>query len=967
MAFSSADVETAKPSASDGVAVVSTNQAAPKSGAHDVEGLSSSQVEELRKTHGYNEVKSTQTPEWKKIAWRYLHWVSLVIIAAAVVSASVKSDGKRGWTSFTLLVIELNLVVWVGYLTDRNAGNAIKELEELAAPQALVLRDGSWVQLTVRELVPGDVVELKGGDIIPADCKLVGEGEPLKIDESSLTGESMAVSRRPGDKVLAGAVVSSGELHARVTETGTNTFFGKTMALLAAPEESGHLQTVLGRVNVALGVLGAAGCLAILGDIIGRTGDIGLAFVTAFVILVSVVPIGMPVVVGAVLAAGAREMAQEKAIVSRLSALEELSGMEVLCSDKTGTLTLNRLTLDKADIQAWAGFTADDVLLLGSLSAKWTNADAIDGAVTAAVGPDESCISAWKIRRFVPFNPVDKKTLAEVTAPDGRALITCKGAPQIIGDLLTDGEAKAAVTTYIAERASRGLRSLGVAQSTDGGASWTLVGLISLLDPPREDSAATIKLANSLGVEVKMVTGDQHAIAVETSRRLGLGTDIMEGAELMGGNATSESLIAKVREVDGFAGVYPEHKFAIVEALQANGALIGMTGDGVNDAPALKRANVGIAVAGATAAAKGAADIILTEEGIGTIITAIIRSRKIFRRLETYIIYRMTSSLVILGFFFFAIIILHLDFPSWALVLISLLNDLAVMATSYDKVHSSDTPETFLMLKYLAVAVAIALIGVGATVLLLLAADPSYLNWWHWWNTSLDPETDPDVLTNGQTVAVMYFGITCFIQLTILLTRNPSFWWRFSEKSAPRPSLILLTPVVAFVLGPMFVAVYWPRDVQPDGGAAVLEGAGWVPVLVTFFYVVVWLQVADVGKVLVQRLFHRYDVVKEKCHQKGVRPPSWVRWIDAPSDWAERVSEKTEGLVSDCFAGMCQPLVDAVDRRRHPAPKKEVVQRVMSVRLSNRDSAGRLPQDEGYDNNLQAVTVHPATVERVKV
>lgn len=914
--------------------------------------MTTKEAEDFHAAFGYNEVKPKRVPEWQKIVMRYLDWVCIVILIAAIVSVAVENEGSRGWTSFTLLILELNLIVWVGYYTDRNAGDAIKDLEKLSAPHTIALRDGQWVDLAVRELCMGDVIQLKGGDVIPADARLLGPGEPMQIDESSLTGESMAVTRRPGDNVLAGAVVAQGELEGVVTAVGVNTFFGKTMALLGRPEERGHLQTVLGRVTVALGIVSLAGVIAILAVLLGTGEPAGYAITTTFVVFVSVVPIGMPVVTGAVLAVGAREMAAEKAICSRLSALEELSGMSVLCSDKTGTLTLNRLTLDEAEIQPAAGYTPRQVLEMAALSAKWgSGQDAIDKAMTASVGGSDNLsatLPGWSVQRLVPFSPVDKKTSAWVTSPEGKKLVTTKGAPQIIADMLTDEAAKATVTEYIAERATRGLRALGVAESHDDGATWLLVGCIALLDPPREDSAATIKQAQALGVEVKMVTGDQLAIAIETSRRLGMGTNIMEGKELMAGGDSPEAIDAlghKAALVDGYAGVYPEHKFAIVQALQSHGRLVGMTGDGVNDAPALKRANVGIAVAGATDAAKGAADIILTQEGINTIITAINRSRVIFRRLESYIIYRIASSLTILFFFLLAIVIIGLEFPTWTLVLISLTNDLSAMATSYDKVYSSDLPETWVMTKCILVASVISIVNVGALMLLLCLSMPSIIDWWHVWNVSVGVDPPGGLLgTPSEVNAVMFIGITAAIQLSILSTRNTSFWWHFSKKHAPAPSLLLVVPLMLFIASSAFIAIYWPYSVQPDGGRARLEGAGWTPVIVAMAYVILWWQVADAAKVGVHKLYRAYDKAKTKATHDDVDPPGWVRAMDYPGEVADKVADVLEDATDRLLAAIMRPCTRKPGVIARPLSTHEI-QTEVAARLSYRDMSGAVPED----------------------
>jgi H+-transporting ATPase len=485
-------------------------------------GLTEVEAESSRDRHGANEVTAKATPEWRKVLRRYTDWIVLLMFAAAIVSVAVPNYGDRGYASFGLLIFELNLVVWVGWYSDRNAGNAVKELKDLASPTALAKRDQQWKVLQVKNLVVGDLIQLKAGDVIPADAKIIGQPEEVKIDEAALTGESLAVSKKASDTILSGAVVQQGEFEAVVIAVGSNTFFGKTVSILATEEGTGHLQQVLCAVQIVIGVIAFLAAAAILIVLLVRGEQAGYSVVIVMVILVSTVPVGMPVVTTTVLAVGAREMAREKAIVNRLSALEELSGIEILASDKTGTLTLNRLTLDKLDMDCSRGFSAEQVLELAALSARWENNDAIDQAITGAFG-DQSLLSTYNIRKTVPFNPVEKRTTAWVTDRNERELVVTKGAPQVVGQLLDSTPDKERVKNFITDRAARGLRSLGVAQSMDEGKSWQLVGLLSLLDPPREDSASTIQHALQLGVQVKMVTGDQLAIGKETSRRLGLG------------------------------------------------------------------------------------------------------------------------------------------------------------------------------------------------------------------------------------------------------------------------------------------------------------------------------------------------------------------------------------------------------------------------------------------------------------
>eukprot|EP00921_Rhytidocystis_pertsovi_P025984 GHVQ01041952.1.p1 GENE.GHVQ01041952.1~~GHVQ01041952.1.p1 ORF type:complete len:815 (+),score=69.08 GHVQ01041952.1:163-2607(+) len=700
-----------------------------------VVGLTTKSVEERRRQYGYNEVIPKEFPEWKKILGRFLGIVPVIMLVTAVLSAAVPSrDGSRDWLSFGMLIFELLLVVFVDYLSDRNAGNAIKAVKDLSAPTCSCKRDKKWCTVNVRELVPGDVVALKGGVVIPADGVLVGKGEPILVDESSLTGEAMAVTKHVGDELMGGAVIQSGELDMEVTSIGPDTFFGKTLALLGTVQSQGHLKKVLQWVAKLMAAVGAIGCGVLFFIKVFRDGDqFAIALKFAFVLLTAVVPIAMPVVTTTVLSVGALELSKESAVVTRLSAIEEMAGIEVLCSDKTGTLTLNKLTLERKNVVPGPTFTEDDVMLMAALSSKHENQEPIDKAITDALG-DIRKTEGYEVTRFIPFNPVDKKTIATVTFPDGQTRTISKGAPHIVRNMVAESHPDMVdwMDDIITGHAERGLRTLGVAISDEdqsGPHSWALVGMIALFDPPRDDTARTIERALDYGVDVKMITGDQRAIAIETARMLGMGTHIV-GSEVW----HSESHLVEqagglgqfILGVNGFAAVYPEHKFRIVEALQNLGQLVGMTGDGVNDAPALKKANVGIAVAGATDAAKGAADIILLKPGLSTIINALFISRTIFIRLRNYITYRMASSTLILLFYFFSVIITGVNMPTWTLVLLSIINDFTIMSTSKDQVIPSDKPEKWDMIKISCISGTIGLVCVVECVMFLLLARPAY-------------------------------------------------------------------------------------------------------------------------------------------------------------------------------------------------------------------------------------------------
>ena len=441
------------------------------------------------------------------------------------------------------------------------------------------------------------------------------------------------------------------------------------------------------------------------------------------VLLIGGIPIAMPTVLSVTLAVGAQQLAKHKAIVTRITAIEELAGVTILCSDKTGTLTTNKLTIDRDTIRTYGPFTAEDVILLAAYASRTENQDAIDASVVQAVGDPSRARAGIELLDFKPFNPVDKRT--EITYREestGKLKRVTKGMTGIIIELCTRNkseELEDRLEADVEEFATRGLRALAVAyEELDGddpeaeGNGFELIGLLAIFDPPREDTKQTIEDALALGVKVKMVTGDQLAIAKETGRRLGLGDHMFPAKVLKDGPAPGgkyATLDEMIMDADGFAGVFPEHKYEIVKRLQGLGHLCAMTGDGANDAPALARANVGIAVEGATDAARGAADIVLTEPGLSTIVHAIRGSRIIFQRMRNYAIYACAVTIRIVVCFAVLVFAYRFQFPPFMILVIALLNDGTIMTLSVDRVLPSMTPDSWDLMEIFSYAIAYGL------------------------------------------------------------------------------------------------------------------------------------------------------------------------------------------------------------------------------------------------------------------
>ncbi|KAH9130155.1 hypothetical protein LEN26_008797, partial [Aphanomyces euteiches] len=668
------------------------------------EGLSTGEAQKRLKEHGPNklpEVKVNRFMLFLGFMWNPLSW--------AMEVAAILSLVLLDFPDFGLIMALLLLNACIGYFEEIQAGDAVAALMGQLAPEAKVFRDGAIAKIPADQLVPGDVIRVRLGDVLPADLKFL-EGDPVKIDQSSLTGESLPVTKSTGDEGYSGSVCKQGEIEAVVTNTGVNTFLGRAASQIAGAESHGRLQEVLTTVGNFCMVSIVLWCIIELVVQMGSRldenpcliisdGCLGVANI--LVLIVGGIPVAMPTVLSVTLAIGSSALAKENAIVTRLTSIEEMASMEVLCSDKTGTLTLNKLSVDMDNLIPYNGFAKDQILRDAALAARTENNEAIDIVCFETYPGKDTLWQKYTLLHYTPFDPTTKRTIAKLRENDtGRIFRTCKGAPQVCLDMDVNAESlREEVEAVINEYASRGYRGLGVSISEGDvdldKAEWKLVGLMPLFDPPRHDTAETIRRAIDLGVAVKMVTGDHRVIAIETCRQLGMPTNILDTSFFNQAPPPGMNLAQLVYETDGFAQVFPEHKFEIVRHLQSLNKVVGMTGDGVNDAPALAQADIGIAVDDATDAARAAADIVLVSPGLSVIITAIRMSREIFLRMKNYAMYSIAMTVRIVCTFGLLTVCYNWYFPTILVVVLAILNDGTILTISKDNVTASRTPDSW--------------------------------------------------------------------------------------------------------------------------------------------------------------------------------------------------------------------------------------------------------------------------------
>ncbi len=795
-------------------------------------GLSANEARKRLEEYGLNEVKEKEESFLHRVFRRFYGPIPFMIELAAALSAATAKWDDFGIILF-LLIVNAGIDLW----QEGKALDALKVLKNKLAKKSLVLRDGKFSEIDARNLVPGDIVKVKIGDIIPADIKIL-ETQGLEIDQSALTGESLPVDKKTGDIAYGNSILKKGEAIALVLNTGLNTYFGKTVSLVAKAEKvsRSHLQEAvikIGRYLIMVAIVLAAAIL-VVSLLRGQPFVDILRFV--LVLTVASIPVAMPAILSVTLAVGAVKLSKKQAIVSKLASIEELAGMDTLCFDKTGTLTQNKMSL--AEPFPVGKNTADDLILYGALSSSEEEHDPIETPIFDYLKNKKiySKLKNYKRLKFKPFNPVDKRTEA-LLSYKGKRLTVTKGAVQVILKFTKlEGKEKEIVNKKIDEYSKEGMRTLAVAIKKSK--RYELVGIIPLLDPPRKDSKEILKEAKGLGMNLKMLTGDNILIAKYISNLVGIGKNILNARVLNKGNQKVTTVGSKTQslkidsktskeleEANGFAEVYPEDKYFIVDGLQKKGHIVGMTGDGVNDAPALSKADGGIAVSGATDAARASADLILTNKGLSVIIDAIKEARKIFLRMKSYSTYRIAETMRLIFFITASIIVLGF-YPISPIMIILLLifNDLPILAIAYDNTQIEERPVKWNLKEVLTVATALGFFGVLASFGALYLAKNVF------------------GLSLALVQTVIFLKLAVAGHSTIYVARTDKRFW---QKPYPAP-ILLIAGFGTEIIATLFAVYGW-----------FISPIGWAYAGLIWAYAFLWFLVNDEVKILVYKYLRR--------------------------------------------------------------------------------------------------------------
>jgi H+-transporting ATPase len=853
-------------------------------------GLTSEEAAKLMEQYGKNELPEKVESKWLVFGRLLIQPMPCLIWVAVIIEAAIENFLDMG-----ILLAILFINASISFYETNKAGNAIAALKNSLKPTATAKRDGKFVTMDATLLVPGDTVLLASGSAIPADCR-INHGD-IEVDQSALTGESLPVTFYKNDSCKMGSTVVRGEVEATVEFTGANTFFGKTASLLQENHEPSHLQKILMTIMKVLVGLSLTLCIINFIYLILNGETVKEALTFTIVLLVASIPLAIEIVTTTTLAIGSKKLVKSGAIVARLAAIEDLASMGILCSDKTGTLTLNKMVLQDETPVYKEGETQESVLVYAALAAKWKEPprDALDTLTLGSV--NMAHLDHYEQLEFLPFDPTIKRT--EGTLKDlrtGDTFKTSKGAPHIIMKLLPpegNDSVLEAIENDVVSLGARGIRSLAVAKTNADGV-WEMMGLLTFLDPPRPDTKQTIMEAQEYGVAVKMITGDHLLIAKYTSEALSMGDLIFSAERLPMLDETTKEKPADLSKnygdlclaADGFAQVFPEHKYLIVECLRELGYTIGMTCDGVNDSPALKRADVGIAVAGSTDAARAAADIVLTQEGLSVIIHGIELAREIFSRMSNFITYRIAATLQLLLFFFIAIFIFHpseypqpdniaegqewpeyFHMPVLMLMIITLVNDGTLITIAYDYAKASPLPTRWNLPVLFVVSSVLGIVSCVSSLGLL----EMILNSWNpdgfWQKLGMDG------LQYGQVTTAIYLKVSVSDILTLFSARTGEyFFWQI------KPAPILTAGAVFALIVSSLLSIFWPTSEPDDIPTEGLQGEIGVFVFVWIYCFFFWL-IQDLCKVLTYRYMFKTNALGIKSTGKVEIPDSTKQLI----------------------------------------------------------------------------------------
>ena len=734
-------------------------------------GLTRAEVDTRRKEHGYNEVaekKGHPLLKFLRKFWGISAWMLELIMVLSAVLRKYSDLIVVG----TLLVINAAL----SFMQERRAAGVVEALRRRLQVNARVRRDSNWQIIPARDLVPGDIVRVRPGDIIPADVKLLTG--TMTVDQSALTGESKDADKKPGEVLSSGSIVRRGEGNGVVMLTGAKTYFGRTTQLVQEARPKLHIEAVVAKlVRWLFVIVGALLCVVIVLSLI-RDAPLIEMVPLMLVLLMSAVPVALPVMFTVSMAVGSKELAQRGVLVTRLSAAEDAATMDVLCVDKTGTITMNQLAV--TGVIPLEHATEADVLFAGALASQEANQDPIDHAFLAAAKDRHIFDNLPKFMpvSFAPFDAKNRRTEA-VVEQNGQRFRVMKGAVHTIAEACgLQPPAVEALGTRVNESASKGYRTLAVARGPETEAP-VLVGLVSLYDPPRPDAKQLIATLHDLGVPVKMLTGDALPVAREIGQGVGL-PNIRHMADLkvasvQAGNKTVDPFAG----ADGFAEVFPEDKYTVVKHLQTAGHVTGMTGDGVNDAPALRQAEVGIAVSTATDVAKGAASVVLTEPGLTNIVALVEHGRTIYQRILTWIINKISRTILKAAFVAIAFVVTgEFVVSAFAMLLLVFMTDFAKISLATDHVRPSKKPETWNIGGFVVVSVMLGVAMVAETLLLL---------WFGWSHFGL--ATNNNALCTFSFLLLLYFAV-----FSVVSARERHWFW------ATLPSKTFLSAITADAL-----------------------------------------------------------------------------------------------------------------------------------------------------------------------